>query len=57
MTPSTPSVLARGPAGTGLSCHCERGHLVRAGLQFCAICGSADIRPGVVAGHPIEVAG
>lgn len=32
---------------TGLNCHCEQGHLVRAGLRFCPICGSADIRPGV----------
>ena len=32
---------------TGLNCHCQQGHLVRGGLQFCPICGSADIRPGV----------
>ena len=32
---------------TGLNSHCELGHLVRSGLQFCPICGTADIRPGV----------
>jgi serine/threonine protein kinase len=31
----------------GLRCHCQEGHLVRVGLQFCPICGSADVRPGV----------
>ena len=34
------------PSG-GLNCHCPQGHLVRDGLQFCPICGSADVRPGV----------
>jgi len=32
---------------TGLNSHCEQGHLVRGGLQFCPLCGSADIRAGV----------
>lgn len=38
---SEPQVVA------GLNCHCAQGHLVRGGLQFCPICGSAEIRPGV----------
>ncbi|MEO6702231.1 MAG: serine/threonine-protein kinase [Jatrophihabitantaceae bacterium] len=42
---------------TGLRCHCERGHLVRIGLQFCPICGSSAIRPGVAEPPPAEPAG
>ncbi|HEX2904976.1 MAG TPA: serine/threonine-protein kinase [Jatrophihabitans sp.] len=38
---------SRTSVGTGLNCHCADGHLVRGGLQFCPICGSSDIRPGV----------
>lgn len=40
---------------TGLSCHCAAGHLVRVGLQFCPICGSASIRPGVA--EPVAATG
>lgn len=35
---------------SGLTCGCPAGHLVRSGLRFCPICGSAEITDGLPGG-------
>ncbi len=51
--PADPPDWSQPTLATGLRSHCVAGHLVRVGLQFCAICGSADVRPGVAEPQPV----